>query len=258
MTAPVDWDNMHMDQTLASSESLNYNHLFQLIKPIIPLAYRNKTSHSDDDPNYEIVRGVLETTRDIFNKIDDPKRKADLRKIFNEGRDLLIPSKTINGFRSSAQYHIKDEDRDALLKEFTEALKTSEEESNLMAKAPFSKLGEDDFEDVDHQILAMEIKKLALTLKKYLQTLPTIDYNRITNKDFTENKNKEIEYLLRSKYFTDSLLTQMTLELAKLHRAVLRNQHHILMILGNFAGNTANVAPRKEDNDTKNIEESDI
>ena len=247
-----------MDETLPSSESLSYNHLLQLIKPIIPDARGNQTSHSDGNPNYEIVRGVLETTRDIFNKIDDPKRKADLREIFNKGRSLLIPSETIRGFRSSAQHHIKDEDRDALLKEFIEALKTSEKDSNLIAKAPFSKLGEDNFEDVDHQTLAMEIKNIALTLRNYMQTVPTIDYNRINWKDFTQNKDKEVEYLLRSKYFTDSVLAQMTLELAKLHRSVLRNHHHILMILGNFAGNADHAVSQKQYNDTNIIKESII
>ena len=41
---------------------------------------------------------------------------------------------------------------------------------------------------------------------------------------------------LKAKYYTDYVLAQMTLEMAKLHRAILRNQHHILMVIGNFAG----------------------
>ena len=246
-----------------ASQNVSYKQLLEMIKPIIPNVYNDVSSPSQKDPNYEIIRGILTTTRDIFNKIDDPKRQAELRNIYNKGSNLLtapeknkgfrssafqqIPDEEREGFRSSAFQHIPDEERDALLKEFSEALKSPDEGSNLMAKAPFSKLGEDDFEDVDHQILAMEIKKLALTLKEYLQ---------IRIKEGQEEKpyrDDENESLSRTKYYTDSVLAQITLELAKLHRAVLRNHHHLLMLIGNFAGNAANVVPEKRNNDTKSI-----
>ena len=93
-------------------------------------------------------------------------------------------------------------------------------------------MGEDGFEDVDHQILAMEIKRLAMTVKSYLEV----------------RKNEERDYIkaganlndpsIKTKTDTDSILAQTTLMMAKLHRAILRNHHQILMVIGNFAGNS--------------------
>ena len=230
-----------------ASQNVSYKQLLEMIKPIIPNVYNDVSSPSQKDPNYEIIRGILTTTRDIFNKIDDPKRQAELRNIYNKGSSLLTAPEKNKGFRSSANQHIPDEERDALLKEFSEALKSPDEEVNSMAKAPFSKLGEDDFEDVDHQILAMEIKKLALTLKEYLQIRMKEGQGE---KPYSDNENESVS---RTNYYTDSVLAQMTLELAKLHRAVLRNHHHLLMLIGNFAGNAANVVPEKQNNDTSSI-----
>ena len=231
-----------------ASQNISYKQLLEMIKPIIPNVYNDVSSRSEKDPNYEIIRGILATTRDIFNKIDDPKRQAELRNIYDKGSNLLTSPQKNKGFRSSANQHIPDEERDALLKEFSEALKNPDEEVNSMAKAPFSKLGEDDFEDVDHQILAMEIKKLALTLKEYLQI-------RLKEEGHGETPHRDNgnESLSRTNYYTDSVLAQMTLQLAKLHRAVLRNHHHLLMLIGNFAGNAANVVPEKQKNDNKSI-----
>jgi len=230
-----------------ASKDISYKQLLEMIKPIIPNVYNNVSSRSEKDPNYEIIRGILATTKDIFNKIDDPKRQAELRNIYHKGSSLLTAPQKNKGFRSSPNQHIPDEERDALLKQFSEALKSPDEEFNPMAKAPFSKLGEDDFEDVDHQILAMEIKKLALTLKEYLQIRVKEGQSK---KPFRDNGN---EFLSQTNYYTDSVLAQMTLELAKLHRAVLRNHHHLLMLIGNFAGNAANIAPEKQNNNTKSI-----
>ena len=47
----------------------------------------------------------------------------------------------------------------------------------------------------------------------------------------------------------------MTLQLAKLHRAVLKNHHHLLMLIGNFAGNAKNVRDHKENNVKGNIKD---
>jgi hypothetical protein len=39
-----------------------------------------------------------------------------------------------------------------------------------------------------------------------------------------------------AQFKTDAVLTQIVSNMAKLHRAVLRNWHHILIMVGNFAG----------------------
>ena len=207
-----------------------------MIKPIIPHAFHD-APHITEEPNIEVIRSVLNTTKDIVQKVHDPEQKSKLNKVIKKGRSLLDSlhggHDATGGLRSSVKHNILDVDRDELLKDFAKALKPPQEESQGKAKAPFSRLGEDGFEDVDHQILAMEIKRLALTLRNYLQMRmeESIEYTRA-------GKNLDSPSI-KAKYFTDSILTQMTLEMAKLHRAVLRNHHHILMVIGNFAGNAA-------------------
>ena len=113
-----------------------------------------------------------------------------------------------------------------------------------------SKLGEDTFEDVDHQILAMEIKRLAITLKEYLQSRM-----KEGNDEKSEEYESDDEPLSRNEFYRDSVLAQMTLQLAKLHRAVLKNHHHLLILIGNFAGNAKNVREHKGNNETGNVKD---
>ena len=221
-----------------------------MIQPIIPSTYQNQTNPSDSDTNIGIVRGILETIKDIIDKIDDPERKADLRKILKKGIRLLNPLHQYDGLRSSTSHRIKDEDRDELLREFTDILKAPEQDFNPMAKAPFSKLGEDTFDDVDHQIVAMEIKRLAITLKEYLQSRM-----KEGNEEKYERNESDDEQLPRNEFYKDSVLAQMTLQLAKLHRAVLKNHHHLLMLIGNFAGNAKNVREHKDNNVAENVKD---
>ena len=49
-----------------ASENIGYNHLLEMIKPIIPDVYNDVSPQSKKDPNYEIIRGILATTRNIF------------------------------------------------------------------------------------------------------------------------------------------------------------------------------------------------
>ena len=235
---------------LLYNQYFSYNHLLQMIQPIIPSTYQNQTNPSNSDTNEGIVRGILGTTREMIDKIDDPQRQADLRKVLVKGRGLLNPQHQYEGLRSSASHRIKDEDRDELLKEFTGILKAPAENINSMAKAPFSKLGEDTFEDVDHQILAMEIKRLAITLKEYLQSRM-----KEGNEEKSEEYESDDEPLSRNEFYRDSVLAQMTLQLAKLHRAVLKNHHHLLILIGNFAGNAKNAREHKGNNETGNVKD---
>ena len=228
-----------------------------MIKPIIPSTFHEVSPRDlHGDANVEIVQGILEAIQGIINKIDDSKLQGALRKILEKGKSLLATAQQFKGVRSSIQYRINDEEKDALLKEFAEILKTPEQKFSSIAKAPYSKLGEDTFEDVDHQVFAMEMKRLAVTLKEYLEYRVKErqeEKSDVYNEQFTlpdpgTNGN-------HNEFVKDSVLTQMTLQLAKLHRAVLRNHHHLLMLIGNFAGNAKNVEPQKEGNVTETADE---
>ena len=233
--------SQHLAQSFHSPKSPKYRHLLEMIKPIITHAFHDDPPRTTEDPNVEVIKSVLNTTEDIYNKLNDTKRKNDLEKIMSRGRSLLRPENDQSGFRASGQrtrVRVRDEDRNSLLKDFADALKTPEPEPKKIGKAPFSRLGEDGFEDVDHQLLAMEIKRLALTLRGYLQM------RMKESIEYTEAGANLDDPLIQGKYYTDSVLTQMTLGMARLHRAVLRNHHHILMVIGNFAGNAgSDVSP---------------
>ena len=228
---PSNWNSF-----VGNHRSLKHDSLMQMIKPIIPNAITDPPP-PPEDPNIKVVRGVLNTTEDFYQKLKDanPKQKSDLMEVAKLGNNLLQTAYRSTGHRSSGPPHIRDSDRDYLLKKFADALKGPEPETTIRAKAPFSRLGEDGFEDVDHQILAMEIKRLAMTVKNYLEV----------------RKNEERDYVraganlndpsIKTKTDTDSILAQTTLMMAKLHRAILRNHHHILMVIGNFAGNSVPV-----------------
>ena len=207
-----------------------------MIEAIIPTAFLAQTPHTTEQENVKVIRNVLNTTEDMYNKIQDTERRKSLRDIIIKGRAMLMqnPNGMEEGYRLSKnnEKELSNFDVDQLLRDFGKVLKPSKSSHIPQPKAPFSKLGEDGFEDVDHQGLDAEIKSLALTLKKYLE----IRMDEMT--EYTQKFGANFDdpsFLV--KYHTDSILTQMTLEMAKIHRAVLKNQHHILMIIGNFAGN---------------------
>ena len=52
-----------------------------------------------------------------------------------------------------------------------------------------------------------------------------------------EEDNDGKKMAAKSRFKEDAVLTHTTTVLAKLHRAILRNWHHILMIVGNLGGN---------------------
>lgn len=57
-------------------------------------------------------------------------------------------------------------------------------------KAPFCALGDDCFEDVDHQKLTMEIKRMALALAGYLKT------RMLEEAEVNGNGNLQISYTI--------------------------------------------------------------
>ena len=225
---PSDWRSI-----VGKPRNLKHDSLMQMIKPIIPNAITDPPP-PPEDANIKVVRGVLNTTQDFYQKLKDsnPKQKSDLMEVAKIGKNLLRTAYRRTGHRSSGPPHIRDSDRDYLLKKFADALKGPEPETTPKAKAPFSRLGEDGFEDVDHQILAMEIKRLAMTVKSYLEV------RKNEERDYVKAGANLNDPSIKTKTDTDSILAQTTLMMAKLHRAILRNHHHILMMIGNFAGNS--------------------
>ena len=212
-----------------------YDYLMQMIKPIIPHAIHDPPP-PPEDPNIEVVKGVLNTTKDIYDKMKDTnntKQKMDLKGVAAKARRLLASAQSNYGYKSFGRPHIRDADRNALLKEFGAALKGPEVKTKVKSKAPFARLGEDGFDDVDHQIMAMEMKRLAFTVKQYLET------RKQETEEFTRMGMPLDAPFFKAKDDTDHALAQITLMMAKLHRAILRNHHHILMLIGNFAGNAA-------------------
>ena len=204
-----------------------YSSLIQMMKPIIPKAFP-KPRTMPEDPNIQVVRSILNTTKEMHQKLDgiDPQRKALLEGVIQLAHKIL--SEHYSTGRS-----IPEVDRDKLLKMFAEALNgTDDSGPKTKAKAPFAQLGEDGFEDVDHQILAMEIKRLAMSLTGYLKE--RMEESLVTTKSGADLNDPSV----RVKFETDTVLTQSVAIIAKLHRAILRNHHHILLLIGNFAGNT--------------------
>ena len=224
-----------------------YVKLLQMIEAIIPTAHLPETPHTTEQENVKVIKNVLNTAEDMYNKIQDTKRRKSLRDIIIKGRAMLVqnPNGMEEGYRLSKnnEKELSNLDVDKLLRDFGKVLKPSKSNHIPLPKAPFSKLGDDGFEDVDHQGLDAEIKSLALTLKNYLEI--RMDEIMESTQQFGANFD-DPSYLI--KYHTDSILTQMTLEMAKIHRAVLKNQHHILMIIGNFAGNIDASQPQKNVN----------
>ena len=76
--------------------------------------------------------------------------------------------------------------------------------------------------DVDHKEISWEIRRLALTMAKYLE-------DRMFESQSRSGKSQ------KSLYQIDAVLTQIVSSLAKLHRATMRNWHEMLHIIGNFA-----------------------
>ena len=245
---------------VSKPQHLRHDSLMQMIKPIIPHAITDPPP-PPEDPNIKVVRGVLNTTHDFYQKLKDgnPRQRSLLKGVEDIGKNLLRSAYRRTGHRASGPPHIRDSDRDYLLKKFAEALKAPEQETTPRAKAPFSRLGEDGFEDVDHQVLAMEIKRLAMTVKSYLEV------RKSEERDYARAGANMNDPSIKTKIDTDSILAQTTLMMAKLHRAILRNHHQILMVIGNFAGNPEPVnteAPKLNSNevneDDNNIPSDEI
>lgn len=82
--------------------------------------------------------------------------------------------------------------------------------------APFVKLGEDCFLDVNHKQFTLEIKQLALAMQDF------IEYRVMDNQKGAQ-------------YKMDEMMVDLIKMVFQLHRATLRNWNHILMVVSNFA-----------------------
>ena len=101
-------------------------------------------------------------------------------------------------------------------------MSTNEHSISLIFHCVIYISGKDCFVDVDHKEISWEIRRLALTMAKYLE-------DRMFESQSRSGKSQ------KSLYQIDAVLTQIVSSLAKLHRATMRNWHEMLHIIGNFA-----------------------
>ena len=95
--------------------------------------------------------------------------------------------------------------------------------------APFAEPGEDCFADVDHIKTTKRVKTLTKLALDYLK-------HRMRESLEVEQDLKE----LKTKFASDLLIAQLTETLNDVHRGVVRNWHHIQLLL-------RNLAPRSDD-----------
>ncbi|TRY77008.1 hypothetical protein TCAL_06375 [Tigriopus californicus] len=189
--------------------------LFYNVLTIMKNGLQNTTGSKDFDNHDEItdIKFKIENCLEKLNAgtLPSPEEVSDLARRFN---DL---------------FQTKAEDSDPIRN------RQAEDPNAMKAKAPFCDPGQDCFEDVDHEEIALEVNRLAKSLANYIKSRANQDQQiRKTG------SGKGFE--AKVKFKTDAVLTEITAILARLHRSVLRNWHHILMILNNMAGE-----------DTKNV-----
>ena len=88
----------------------------QMIKPIIPHAIHDPPP-PPEDANIAVVKGVLNTTEDMYQKLQDgdSQQKSDLQKVANMGKNLLQSAYANKGYKSFGRPHIPDTQRNRLL-----------------------------------------------------------------------------------------------------------------------------------------------
>lgn len=220
-----------------SSDSWRYFHhpdspkfelLLSQMRPIIPGHFVNSpVKNQSEDPNLPFVKSIHNLQMDLMAKLK-PKPGSKQETVLKSLRDMTTTLLRNADLKKAITQH----DLNRLMALFNDFF--AEEKAyrhgtqKTSGRAPFTKLGEDCFDDVDHQEIAMEIKREALGLTSYLKT--RMSEHELNN----ERRGDKVQFQV------DALLTQTTALLAKLHRATLRNWHHILLIVGNFAAHTGN------------------
>jgi len=148
---------------------------------------------SRESPFSPFLRNIIQLVKDLKSKMPhaqgSPKDKILLLIAQNAQRMLTKEDVTQVSLKDGIMlkvYFLNHNDQKA---ELTGLLKLFEEYfaepkgsafSDKSKKAPFCALGDDCFEDVDHQKLTMEIKRMALGLAGYLKTRMVDEVRKVT------------------------------------------------------------------------------
>lgn len=200
----------------------NFELLVGMLKPLIPSMFENGPKD-----NLKLVQGV----KSILDKAVVHHLKA--KSVKNMTNNLLTRQDIDQGQLLDLVDEFNDYFKQMRGSQHQELIMERFDTFGLvdLAKAPNAKLGQDCFADVDHQDLALDVQNLALLAAKYLEA-------RMVESLLAKKKGGQKEYSLASlnaKYHTDLFLIQATVLMAKIHRATLRNWHHLLMTITNFA-----------------------
>ena len=196
------WDHMpHNPQ---------FHKLFNELSNIIPgrLIRKKRRAKSDRQSNFtENLKEMLKHLNQHESSVRIKTKLKNLQSLISNGD--TSDDKVIIKMLSNLLDDIENK---------KETNSNGEKSTDTFRSAPFSKLGQDCFQDVDHKKLSWDLRKLALSMAKYLE-------DRMIG-------STDSEALL---YRTDAMLTQMITLMTHMHRAMLRNWHQTLMVIGNFA-----------------------
>ena len=207
----------------------NYAFLFL---PTAKFAAASSSLRSGKLPNPEknFLKNVLVMVRDMTNKLKIHGGDKKLLDMIAEKAKVILAE-----MKASEHEHVPKREMSELIYLFNKFFSRSSTSASAFRtgdhkkQAPFCPLGEDCFGDVDHAKIAMEIKRLAVAMSGYLR-------DRMKEEDVGTDNGKAAVGSRPSQFKADAVLTHATTVIAKLHRAILRNWHHILMIVGNMGG----------------------
>ena len=215
-----------------------------MVGPMLAKMAANETADAVDPEGRKMLDLIGQKVKFILDEMESspeqvvPKREmTELIFLFNSFFDRKRKQEEREKYRSlgteAAEASNRNDDGDSGEGEGEDKVQATQNQP----RAPFCDPGEDCFEDVDHQSVSMDIKRLALTLSGYLKDRMKKEQGQGVN-DLEAGGENAPELETNIQFRTDAMLTQTTAMLARLHRAVLMNTHQINMLTQNMAGNS--------------------
>lgn len=125
-------------------------------------AFQEEPTNRDKDLLF--VKNILYMLRTLAAKMKDdqdhdPEKAKGLRKLQTMATGLIEEIGSTGSFEKSKML------------ELMKALEAfyNDDDGDVNDRAPFCQVGEDCFSDVDHKLIAMEIKRLALSVTRYMK-----------------------------------------------------------------------------------------
>ncbi|CAB4058882.1 unnamed protein product [Lepeophtheirus salmonis] len=204
-------------------EVSSYNSLLQNLNLLIPRVQRNNKEPNQIQLLHNLLNMIkflaLKLLRTSQSKKNDPKAPQYilLKSTVDEALQFIAQKGTVEPKMLS---RIANQ----LAQLFQEENKVQNDEF-----APYCEPGTDCFLDVDHAGIYGRVNGLAKKVS---------DYIKYRNKELQAyGKTHMVHPGVQVQIQADDILAHTTILLQKLHRSVMRNWHHILMIVGNLAGN---------------------